>query len=76
MQYISSSKDVLEVEYVGAKGLTAEEIKAEILKGLEYNLDRDMELGYTSIGPHRDDIYFGLNGKDARSIENCRNGNF
>ena len=68
MQYISSSKDVLEVEYVGAKGQTAEEIKQELLKGLEYNLERDIELGYTSIGPHRDDIYFGLNGKDARSF--------
>ena len=32
MQYISSCKDVLDVEYVGAKGQTAEEIKQEILE--------------------------------------------
>ena len=68
MQYISSSKDELEIEYIGARGQTAEEIKVELLKGLEYNLDRDVELGYTTIGPHRDDIYLGLNGKDARSF--------
>ena len=68
MQFISSAKDELEIAYIGAKGQTAEEIKREILSGLEYNFDRDIELGYTTIGPHRDDIYFGLNGKDARSF--------
>ncbi len=68
LKFISSSKDDLEIEYVGAKGTTAEEIKAELLKSLKFNLDRDIELGYTSVGPHRDDIYFGLNGKDARNF--------
>jgi len=68
MKFISSSKDELEVEYIGARGSTSEEIKKELLKSLEYNLERDIELGYTSVGPHRDDIYFGLNGKDARSF--------
>ena len=61
-------KDNIEIDYVGAKGETAAEIKEEILKALKYNLDRDIELGYTTIGPHRDDIYFELNGKDARSF--------
>lgn len=68
LKYISSSKDNLEIEYVGAKGTSAEEIKAELLKSLKFNLERDIELGYTSVGPHRDDIYFGLNGKDARNF--------
>lgn len=67
MKFISSSKDDLDIEYVGARGATAEEIKQELISALEFNLERDIELGYTSIGPHRDDIYFGLNGKDARS---------
>ena len=68
LKYISSSKDDLEVEYVGVKGTSAEEIKEELLKSLKFNLERDIELGYTSVGPHRDDIYFGLNGKDARNF--------
>lgn len=68
MRFISSSKDELNIEYVGAKGTSAEEIKQDLLKALEYNFERDVELGYTSIGPHRDDIYFGLNGKDARGF--------
>lgn len=68
LKFISSSKDELEIEYVGAKGTTAEEIKEELLKSLKFNFERDIELGYTSVGPHRDDIYFGLNGKDARNF--------
>lgn len=68
LKFISSSKDNLEIEYVGAKGATAEEIKAEILKSLKINIDRDIELGYTTVGPHRDDIYFELNNKDARNF--------
>lgn len=68
LKFISSSKDDLEIEYVGVKGTSAEEIKEELLKSLKFNLERDIELGYTSVGPHRDDIYFGLNGKDARNF--------
>lgn len=68
LKYISSSKDDLEIEYVGVKGTSAEEIKEELLKSLKFNLERDIELGYTSVGPHRDDIYFELNGKDARNF--------
>ena len=66
MKYISKDSENLEISYVGAKGETAEEIKQEILKSLEFNLDKDMELGYTSIGPHRDDIKFEIDGRDAR----------
>lgn len=63
---ISKNTDNLTITYIGAKGKTASEIEQEILKSLENNLERDMELGYTSIGPHRDDIKFELNGKDAK----------
>ena len=41
-------------------------IEIEIKKSLENNLDRDMELGYTTVGPHRDDVRFDLNGRDSR----------
>ena len=68
LKYISASKDELEIEYIGAKGVTAEEIKVELLSSLKTNFERDVELGYTSVGPHRDDIYFGINKKDARKF--------
>lgn len=66
IKYITKDADTLSISYVGAKGETSAEIKAELIKSLEFNLDKDMELGYTTIGPHRDDVRFELNGKDAK----------
>ena len=66
MKFMSKDADELGISYVGAKGETAPEIEAEILRMLENNIDKDMELGYTSVGPHRDDVKFELNGRDAK----------
>lgn len=66
MKHLSKDADELHISYVGAKGESAAEIKQEILKSLEFNIEKDMELGYTSIGPHRDDLRFELNGEDAK----------
>ena len=66
MKYMTKEADNLDIIYVGAQGETADEIKAEILKSLKFNFEKDIELGYTSVGPHRDDIKFALNGKDAK----------
>lgn len=66
MKYITKDADELSAVYVGAKGETSAEIKDELLKSLKFNLDKDMELGYTTIGPHRDDIRFEINHKDAK----------
>lgn len=65
---LSKQTEDLKIDYVGARGTQIDELKTEILAALEYNLERDIELGYTSIGPHRDDIKFTLNGMDARSF--------
>ena len=66
MKFMTKEKDSLSISYIGAKGETSDEIKNEILKALKYNLDKDMELGYTTVGPHRDDVKFELNGKDSK----------
>lgn len=66
LKTISKDADELKISYIGARGETAKEIEAEVLKSLENNLERDMELGYTSIGPHRDDVKFELNGRDMK----------
>ena len=68
LKYLSKQTESLDIEYVGAKGETIDEIKKEVQAALEYNLEKDIELGYTSIGPHRDDIRFLLSGTDARSF--------
>ena len=66
IKFITDGKDSLEISYIGARGETSEEIKKEIISSLETNLDRDMELGYTTIGPHRDDVHFSLNQRDSK----------
>lgn len=43
-----------------------DEIAYAFNEDLKTGFERDLRLGYTSIGPHRDDIKFTLNGEDAR----------
>lgn len=66
MNHISKGKEVINIDYIGIDGNSAEEIKANIIKLLRENLNKDMVLGYTSIGPHRDDIKIEINGKDSK----------
>ena len=45
---------------------TEEEIAYALSEDLKTGFERDLRLGFTGIGPHRDDIKFTLNGNDAR----------
>ena len=42
------------------------EIKAALKEKYFETMEKDAELGYTSVGPHRDDIKIKINGFDAR----------
>ena len=44
-----------------------QEIAAEMLKRLGRNYEKDIRLGFTTVGPHRDDIDFFISGKDAKA---------
>ncbi len=57
---ISQGKEILATEYIYEK----EELK-ELLKKKR---EEDMFLGVTSVGPHRDDLIFKINGVNARSF--------
>lgn len=43
-----------------------EQIKNALCEELFARMEKDIELGYTSIGPHRDDLKIKINGEDAR----------
>ena len=62
--YLTDGKEDLSIEYVGIK----ENTKQEIINALEKNLDKDLALGYTSYGPHRDDIKVSINNVDVRTF--------
>lgn len=67
-EYLSSNKEELVLEYQGVKENTYEEIKNELLKKLEKNIEKDISLGYTTVGPHRDDIKILLNNVEVKSF--------
>lgn len=41
-------------------------IKEDLEKEFNLSLNKDLDLGYTTIGPHRDDIVFKINNLDCR----------
>lgn len=43
-------------------------IAEDLALGFERIIDKELELGYTCLGPHRDDIVFKIDGKDCRAF--------
>lgn len=66
--YLTNNAENLEIEYAGINEQDEEKTKNKIYKKLKENFEKDFSLGYTSIGPHRDDIKIKLNNLDARSF--------
>ncbi|HHX22736.1 MAG TPA: DNA replication/repair protein RecF [Thermoanaerobacterales bacterium] len=58
---------VLKIKYVSSVNFTdTGSIKGELRKALTESRNKDILRSYTSVGPHRDDIEFLINGKNAR----------
>lgn len=87
--YLTDGKETLSLTpdqtYTGDE----EEIAERLKKRLKNSYEKDRRLGYTTVGPHRDDISFVISGKEARGVrfagadayggagsETCRSGNF
>lgn len=54
--YLTNNDEKLKLSYNGTVGENVDEIKKILLSSLEKNLEKDFKLGFTSVGPHRDDI--------------------
>lgn len=66
---ISSESEKLKISYesnIEVNGLSDDEIKDTLLKSITNSRDKDRELGYSTVGPHRDDMKIEINGKDSR----------
>lgn len=59
---IADSK--IELEYVTS--LSLEYYESALLRRFEHNLERDVMLGFTTAGPHRDDLLVRLNGHPSQ----------
>lgn len=67
MHKISGGREELKIEYkTTCDFVTGPEGREILFSQIYHNRDRDIYNGYASIGPHRDDIEFYINGKDAR----------
>lgn len=54
------------LEYVSSCGI--ENYSTNLLKKLEANIDLDYQRGFTSYGPHRDDLSVQFDGRDVRDV--------
>ena len=66
--YLTNNQENLELEYAGFVADTPENLKKILIEKLTTAYDKDIRLGFTSIGPHRDDIKITSNGIDLRSF--------
>ena len=75
--YLTDNKENLEIEYQGSftfpKELVSIEndfqtIKNKFISAYEKSFEKDVFLGYTTVGPHRDDIKVTTNGIDVKSF--------
>lgn len=64
--FLSGGTETLKMKTESGYSGETDEIAAALKKDLEQAIDKDARLGFTTIGPHRDDIKFMLNGADAR----------
>ena len=65
--YLTDGKETLTVTSGRKYGDTEEEIFATLLKRLKSNYEHDLFRGFTTVGPHRDDLDFDINGMDAKA---------
>ena len=67
--HMSSHREELQVIYEpDVPCEEPEQVREAIAEALMENLDKDLFRGYTSAGPHRDDVALILNGTDVRTF--------
>ncbi len=66
--YLTGEKESIQLNYMSSASecKTADEIKIFHLNAYKKNRQREMLIGHTLIGPHKDDIRILIGGKDSR----------
>lgn len=73
--FLTDNSENLEIEYQGSfkiESETLEELKQKFISLYEKNFEKDLSLGYTTVGPHRDDIKVSINNSDVKAF--CSQG--
>ncbi len=66
--YLTDGGEVLTLRLDGRYPSSEAETQEKVLQELSLARERDMRLGFTSVGPHRDDIRVSIDGTDARGF--------
>ncbi len=66
MQYLSRQTETLSIVYCGVVGETRQEKTENLRRILHANREKDKMVGFTTVGPHRDDIKMFINGKEVK----------
>lgn len=68
---ISNNQEKLDINYnfykININNISEQEIYNILLNNIKKNYDLDMKLGYTNIGPHKDDIEIFINNKSVKN---------
>lgn len=64
--YLTDGGETLSVGAEGSYPETEEEIAKKLVRDMASAYERDIRLGYTTVGPHRDDLKITIDGADAR----------
>lgn len=67
---LSSDKEILKLSYECGAKITddGESLQSVLFGALSESRQKDKELGFSTVGPHRDDIKIEINGKDSRKF--------
>ena len=65
---LSSGGEAIDISYLSTENCGAEDLCAEMIAAFKRTEREDLQNGFTTTGPHRDDIEFTINGKSARSF--------
>ena len=66
MKHLSKNTESLTVKYIGISGENREEKSQNLLSALKTNRNKDREIGYTTVGPHRDEVKFYINDLEVK----------
>ena len=66
--YLTGGQEVLEVSSTSKYHGEREKIQREYYEHLKENYERDVAVGFTLSGPHRDDLKITINGEDVRAF--------
>ena len=64
---ITDGQENLILSYTGLQGENVDSLYRQLYELLDKSVDKDLQLGYTTVGPHRDDLKIVIDDIDIRS---------